>query len=196
MQTVADRPEAPTAIRTDLGAIFVSLELSRSTWLITSLSPGGGEKMSKQVVRGGGAGLVFRRGEPPDVNFLFKHALVQDAAYGTLLRGQRRELHARIAYVLEERLTTTAGAQPEILAHHFGNAGLIEKAVSYWQEAGERSKARSAMAEAIRQMRKALDLLSQLPDTPKRQRTELELQLALGGALIAATGHATDETAR
>ena len=141
-----------------------------------------------------GAGLVFRRGEPPDASFLFKHALVQDAAYGTLLRGQRRELHARIAHVLEERLTTTAGAQPEILAHHFGNAGLIEKAVSYWQEAGERSKARSAMAEAIRQMRKALDLLSQLPDTPKRQRTELELQLALGGALIAATGHATDET--
>ena len=141
-----------------------------------------------------GAGLVFRRGEPPDANFLFKHALVQDAAYGTLLRGQRRELHARIAHVLEERLTTTAGAQPEILAYHFGNAGLIEKAVSYWQEAGERSKARSAMAEAIRQMRKALDLLSQLPDTPKRQRTELELQLALGGALIAATGHATDET--
>ena len=141
-----------------------------------------------------GAGLVFRRGEPPDANFLFKHALVQDAAYGTLLRGQRRELHARIAHVLEERLITTAAAQPEILAHHFGNAGLIEKAVSYWQEAGERSKARSAMAEAIRQMRKALDLLSQLPDTPKRQRTELELQLALGGALIAATGHATDET--
>jgi class 3 adenylate cyclase/predicted ATPase len=141
-----------------------------------------------------GAGLVFRRGEPPDANFLFKHALVQDAAYGTLLRGQRRELHARIAQVMEERLTTTAGAQPEILAHHFGNAGLIEKAVAYWQEAGERSKARSAMAESIRQMRKALDLLSQLPDTPKRQRTELELQLSLGGALIAATGHATDET--
>jgi predicted ATPase len=141
-----------------------------------------------------GAGLVFRRGEPPDASFLFKHALVQDAAYGTLLRGQRRELHARIAHVLEDRLATTAEAQPEILAHHFGNAGLIEKAVSYWQEAGERSKARSAMAEAIGQMRKALDLLSQLPDNPQRQRTELELQLALGGALIAATGHATDET--
>ncbi|WP_420836853.1 ATP-binding protein, partial [Bradyrhizobium algeriense] len=89
-----------------------------------------------------GAGLVFRRGEPPDASFLFKHALVQDAAYGTLLRGQRRELHARIAHLLEDRLATTAGAQPEILAHHFGNAGLIEKAVSYWQEAGERSKAR------------------------------------------------------
>jgi class 3 adenylate cyclase/predicted ATPase len=142
------------------------------------------------------AGLVFGRGEPPDANFLFKHALVQDAAYGTLLRGQRRDLHARIARVLEERLATGADAQPEILAHHCGHAGLIEKAVSYWQEAGERSKARSAMAEAIRQMRKALDLLSHLPDTPERQRTEIELQLALGGALIAAKGHATEETGK
>lgn len=143
-----------------------------------------------------GAGLVFRRGEPPDANFLFKHALVQDAAYGSLLRGQRRQLHARIARVLEERLATVAEAQPEILARHCANAGLIEKAVSYWQEAGERSVARSAMAEAIRQMRKALDLLSSLPDTPERQRTELQLQLALGGALIAAKGHAAEDTGK
>jgi class 3 adenylate cyclase/predicted ATPase len=143
-----------------------------------------------------GAGLVFRRGEPPDANFLFKHALVQDAAYGTLLRGQRRELHARIARALEERLATAAEAQPEILAQHCGNAGLIEKAVNYWQEAGKRSKARSAMAEAIRQMRKALDLLPHLPDTPERQRIELQLQLALGGALIAAKGHAAEETGK
>ncbi|WP_247779614.1 AAA family ATPase [Bradyrhizobium sp. 170] len=143
-----------------------------------------------------GAGLVFRRGEPPDANFLFKHALVQDAAYGTLLRGHRRELHARIARVLEERFTKAAEAHPEILAHHCGNAGLIEKAVSYWQQAGQRSKARSAMAEAIRQMRKALDLLFELPETPERQRTELELQLALGGALIAAKGHGAEETGK
>jgi class 3 adenylate cyclase/predicted ATPase len=143
-----------------------------------------------------GAGLVFRRGEPPDASFLFKHALVQDAAYGTLLRGPRGELHARIAGVLEERLATAAEGQPEILAHHCANAGLTEKAVFYWQEAGERSKARSAMAEAIRQMRKALDLLSHLPDTPGRQRTEVGLQLALGGALIAAKGHAAEETGK
>jgi class 3 adenylate cyclase/predicted ATPase len=143
-----------------------------------------------------GAGLVFRRGEPPGASFLFKHALVQDAAYGTLLRGPRRELHARIACVLEERLATAAEVQPEILAHHCANAGLTEKAVFYWQEAGERSKARSAMAEAIRQMRKALDLLSHLPDTPGRQRTEVGLQLALGGALIAAKGHAAEETGK
>jgi class 3 adenylate cyclase/predicted ATPase len=141
-------------------------------------------------------GLVFGRGEPPDANFLFKHALVQDAAYGTLLRSQRRELHARIARVLEERLARGVQEQPEILAHHCGHAGLIEKAVSYWQEAGERSKARSAMTEAIKQMRNALDLLSHLQDAPGRQRTEAELQLALGGALIAAKGHAAEETGK
>ncbi|MEY9128494.1 adenylate/guanylate cyclase domain-containing protein [Bradyrhizobium yuanmingense] len=141
-------------------------------------------------------GLVFGSVEPPDANFLFKHALVQDAAYGTMLRGQRRELHARIAGALEERLARGIQEQPEILAHHCGHAGLAEKAVSYWQEAGERSKARSAMTEAIAQMRKALDLLSQLPDAPGRQRTETELQLALGGALIAAKGHAAEETGR
>lgn len=142
------------------------------------------------------AGLMFGRGEPPDANFLFKHALVQDAAYGTLLRSQRRELHARIAGALEERLATGSQEQPEILAHHCGHAGLIQKAVSYWREAGERSKSRSAMTEAIAQMRKALDLLSHLPDTPGRQGTETELQLALGGALIAAKGHAAEETGK
>lgn len=141
-------------------------------------------------------GLMFGRGEPPDANFLFKHALVQDAAYGTLLRSQRRELHARIAGALEERLARGIQEQPEILAHHYGHAGLIEKAVSYWKEAGERSKARSAMTEAIAQMRKALDLLSHLPDTRRRQGTETDLQLALGGALIAAKGHASEETGK
>ncbi|MGY4625394.1 ATP-binding protein [Bradyrhizobium sp. USDA 4486] len=141
-------------------------------------------------------GLVFGSGEPPDANFLFKHALVQDAAYGTLLRSQRRELHARIAGALEERLARGIQEQPEILAHHCGHAGLTEKAVSYWREAGERSKARSAMTEAIAQMRKALDLLSHLPDTAKSEGIETELQLALGGALIAAKGHAAEETGR
>ncbi|MGY3037414.1 class 3 adenylate cyclase/predicted ATPase [Bradyrhizobium sp. USDA 4354] len=164
--------------------------------LLTSIAQRRDSELRAALDRLISAGLVFGSGEPPDANFLFKHALVQDAAYGTLLRGQRRELHARIAGALEERLAGGMQEQPEILAHHCGHAGLIEKAVSYWQEAGERSKARSAMTEAIGQMRRALDLLSRLPDTSGRQRTETELQLALGGALIAAQGHASDETGR
>jgi class 3 adenylate cyclase/predicted ATPase len=140
------------------------------------------------------AGLMFRSGEPSEANFLFKHALVQDAAYNTMLRGQRRELHARIADAMEKELASPGQTQPEILAHHFENAGLIGKAISYWQEAGERSKARSATAEAIRQMRKALDLLSHQPESTESLGTELQLQLGLGGALIAAKGHAAEET--
>ena len=141
-----------------------------------------------------GAELVFRRGTLPGATFLFKHALVQDAAYHTLLRSRRRELHARIARVLEEEPTTAAAAQPEILAYHCAKAGLTDKAISYWQKAGERSMARSAMVEAIAQIQEALDLLRDLPDAPDRQRTELELRLALGGALIATRGHAAEET--
>ncbi|QIO32290.2 ATP-binding protein [Bradyrhizobium sp. 1(2017)] len=164
--------------------------------LLAAVAQRGDSELRAALARLISAELVFGRGEPPDANFLFKHALVQDAAYGTLLRGQRRELHARIARMLEDRLATGAQEQPEILAHHFGHAGLVEKAVSYWHKAGERSKARSAMTEAINQMRKALDLLSHLPDTPGHQRTEAELQLALGGALIAAKGHAAEETGK
>lgn len=142
------------------------------------------------------AGLLFRRGEPPRTSYVFKHALVQDAAYGSLLRGRRRELHARIARRLEEEPSMAAEAQPEILAYHCANAGLIGKAVCYWQKAGELSKARSAMTEAITQLQKALDLLPNLPDARDRHRTELEVQLALGGALLAAKGHAAEQTGK
>src|SRR5262249_45979277 len=136
------------------------------------------------------AGLVFQRGTPPQATFLFKHALVQDAAYGTLLRGKRRELHARVAHVLEEQWPETADAQPELLAQHFAQAGLVERAIAYYGRAGQRAVARSAMAEAIRQLKKALELLTRLPDGVARQRQELELQIALGRALIAAQGYA------
>jgi class 3 adenylate cyclase/predicted ATPase len=137
-------------------------------------------------------GLLFRQGVLPHVNYLFKHALVQEAAYGTLLRSRRREIHARIVRALEDD-PAAATSQPEILAHHCASAGLTAKAIFYWQKAGERSKARSAMLEAIAQIEKALDLLRALPDGPDRQRAEIELRLALGGALLAARGHASEE---
>jgi len=136
------------------------------------------------------AGLAFRRGAPPQATFLFKHALVQDAAYGTLLRGKRQELHARVAHVLEEQWPETAETQPELLAHHCAQAGLVERAIAYYARAGQRAIARSAMAEAIAQLKKALELLTRLPDGVARQRQELELQIALGRALIAAQGYA------
>jgi predicted ATPase len=136
------------------------------------------------------AGLVFRRGAPPQATFLFKHALVQDAAYGTLLRGKRQELHGRVANVLEKQWPETAETQPELLAHHCAQAGLVERAIAYYARAGQRALARSAMAEAIAQLTKGLELLTSLPDGPVRQRQELELQIALARALTVTQGFA------
>ena len=106
------------------------------------------------------AGLLSRQGVRPQASYLFKHALVQDAAYGTLLREPRRSLHARIAETLESRFAETAGSQPEILARHCAEAGLAEKAVAYWLKAGRQAMARSAMTEAVAQLRKGLDVLT------------------------------------
>jgi len=142
------------------------------------------------------AGLVFQRGSPPDATFLFKHALVQDAAYGTLLRGRRQSLHARIARVLEERFPSIAEIQPQTLAQHYAEAGMVEKSVAWWGKAGYRSAARSGMAEAVAQFQKALDQLVLLPGTPELQLQELQLLSGLGAALMVVKGFAALETGR
>ena len=139
------------------------------------------------------AGLVFRRGTPPHARFLFKHALVQDAAYSTLLRGKRQELHARVAKVLEERYPETLAVQPELLAHHFTEAGLAELAIEYRCRAGELAIARSTLVEAIAQLRLGLELVRSLPDGLERWQHELGLQVTLGRALNIAKGHASPE---
>jgi class 3 adenylate cyclase/predicted ATPase len=138
--------------------------------------------------------LVFQRGTPPDAVYAFKHALVQDTAHGALLRSSRQQLHARIAEALEARSPELTDTQPELLARHYSEAGLVEKSVDYWSKAGRRSAARSAMAEAAAQFQKGLDQLELLPDTPERERQELELQCALGAVLIALKGFAAPET--
>jgi class 3 adenylate cyclase/tetratricopeptide (TPR) repeat protein len=139
------------------------------------------------------AGLVFARGTPPDASYLFKHALVQDAAYGSLLRGRRQGLHRRIVATLEERLPETVQAHPALLAQHCQEAGLVEQAAVYWLTAGQQALARSAMAEAEAQLRKGLDALTTLSDGPWRQQQELDLQVTLGHALTATQGHTTVE---
>ena len=112
------------------------------------------------------AGLLFRQGVPPHATYLFKHALVQDAAYGILLRERRRALHARIAETLESEFVEIAENQPELLARHYTEAGLIEKAAGFWGKAGQRSVARSALVEAVAQLTRALDQIETLPSTP------------------------------
>ena len=118
------------------------------------------------------AGLLFRQGVPPHATYLFKHALVQDAAYGTLLREPRRALHARIAETLESQFTEIAENQPELLARHCTEAGLIEKAAGFWGKAGQRSLERSALVEAIEQFTRALDQIATLPATPALRREQ------------------------
>jgi len=138
--------------------------------------------------------LVLQRGTPPDAVYSFKHGLVQDAVHDTLLRAARQQLHAQIAEALEAHSPEMMDSQPEVLARHYGEAGLVEKTAFYWGKAGHRSAARSAMAEAVAQFQKGLDQLELLPDTPDRQRQELELRTSLGAALMVVRGFAAPET--
>jgi predicted ATPase/class 3 adenylate cyclase len=139
------------------------------------------------------AGLLFRHGQPPEARYLFKHALVRDAAYESLLRSTRQQLHTRIATVLEERFADTAAAQPELVAHHFTEAGLHARAVDYWHKAGQCAIQRSAHVEAIAHLTKGLEALQTLPETPERTEHELAMQLALGAPLQATKGYAAPE---
>jgi predicted ATPase len=140
------------------------------------------------------AGLVFQRGEPPTAEYLFKHALVQEAAYGTLLRRTRQQLHARIAAALEERFPDRVVREPEALARHFYEAQHPDRALGYWLEAGRRATERSANLEAIGHLTRALEALELLPLGAERDRQELTIQTAIGTPLIAVHGYAGAET--
>jgi class 3 adenylate cyclase/tetratricopeptide (TPR) repeat protein len=140
------------------------------------------------------AELVLQRGSPPEAVYSFKHALVQEAAHGTLLRGARQQLHRRIADALEAQSPELMETHPELFAQHYAEAGLVEKSVMYWGRAGKRSAARSAMTEAGAQLQKALDQLAALPDSPERWRQELELRSALAAVLLAVKGNGAWET--
>jgi DNA-binding response OmpR family regulator/class 3 adenylate cyclase/predicted ATPase len=139
--------------------------------------------------------LLYRRGAEPDTVYIFKHALLQDAAHETLMRSRRRELHARIAAVLEERFPEVAEQQPTLLAQHHTEAGSVEQAVIYWGKAGRQSAARSAMIEAEAQLRRGLLLLSDLPNSRERKRQELDLLVTLASALRESKGHVHPEVA-
>src|SRR6185295_4396776 len=139
-------------------------------------------------------GLLFRKGVPPHASYLFKHALVQDTAYGTLLREPRRTLHARIAETLESQFAEMAESQPELLARHCTEAGQIEKAAGLWASAGQRSLERSALVEAAEQLTRALAQIAVLPATPALRREQIKLQVTLLAPLIDVKGFAAPET--
>jgi class 3 adenylate cyclase/tetratricopeptide (TPR) repeat protein len=136
------------------------------------------------------SGLVFRRGHLPEARFLFKHVLVQDAAYGSLLRADRRDLHQRIAEALEAHFPEIMETRPELLANHSTEAGMPERAVRYWLKAGQQALGLSGMVEAAALLRKGLSLIEAVPDSLPRQEHELDLQIGLGQAIIATQGYA------
>jgi predicted ATPase/class 3 adenylate cyclase len=139
------------------------------------------------------AEIVYQRGVPPQATYFFKHALIQDAAYQSLLRSTRQQYHQRIAQVLEAQFPETVTTQPELLAYHYTEAGLVETAIPYWQQAGQRAIQRSANLEAISHLTKGLEVLKTLPDSPERLQHELDLQITLGQALAVTRGYAAPE---
>ncbi|MGA7994050.1 MAG: adenylate/guanylate cyclase domain-containing protein [Bradyrhizobium sp.] len=181
---------APTR---DVAQIAAALGRHFSHELISAVAAMPRQQMDDALAQLANAELIFRRGTPPDAEYTFKHALVQDAAYGTLLRSRRQQIHARIAATLEDQFPDIAVAQPALIARHCAEAGLTEKAVVYWLKAGQQALARSATTEAAAQLRKGLDALDGLPDGPGRQQLELDLQIPLGWALIAAKGFSAPE---
>jgi len=142
------------------------------------------------------AELLYQRGHPPQAQYLFKHALIQDAAYQSLLRSTRQQYHLRIAQVLAEQFPETTQTQPELIAQHYTEAGLREQAIGYWQQAGQQALQRSANLEAVQHLTTGLELLTTLPGTSTWAQQELDLQLALGSALTATKGQAAPEVER
>jgi class 3 adenylate cyclase/predicted ATPase len=207
---VLDRKLPPLAIPTTLqDSLMARLDRLASVRLVAQIGAAIGREFSYALLRAVSrlseseleaalarlvaSGLVFQRGTPPEAVYTFKHALVQDAAHGSLLRSSRQQLHAQIADALETHSHELVESQPELLAQHYAEAGLVEKSVAYWGKAGRRSAARSAMAEAAAQLQKGLDQLTLLPETTERQRQELELWSSLGAALRFVKGQATPE---
>jgi predicted ATPase len=139
------------------------------------------------------SGLISRRGPPPDTSYVFKHALIQDAAYATLLRSRLAEIHGRIATALEARFSELVDRQPELLARHLTEARLTDKAADWWLRAGQLASARSANKEAIGHLTKSLTMIEKLPLTEERLRRELEVQSALAAPLLAIKGQAAPE---
>jgi hypothetical protein len=153
-----------------------------SPWDEGTLQPG-----LQQLVA---AEFLYQRGLPPQATYLFKHALIQEAAYQSLLKSTRQRYHQQIAQALEAQFAETAETQPELLAHHYTEAGLSAQAIPYWQRAGQRASERSAHLEAIAHLTKGLEVLATLPNTPERAQHELDLQLSLGPAWMVIKGWA------
>jgi class 3 adenylate cyclase/predicted ATPase len=163
--------------------------------LLRAISPLDEAMLQEALAQLTEAGLLYQQGLPPQSSYTFKHALIQDTAYQSLLRSTRKQYHLEVARALSKQFSEIAEVQPELLAHHYTEAGLAETAIDFWQRAGQIAKERSAHVEAISHLKKGLDLLSDLPSTSAHLQKELRLQTALGPALMACKGYAAPEVA-
>ena len=161
--------------------------------LLRSVSPWDEETLQRGLQQLVEAEFLYQRGLPPQATYLFKHALIQDAAYQSLLKSTRQQYHQRIAQVLEQQFPETAETQPELLAQHYAQAGLTEQAIAYWQQAGEHASNRSAYLEAVSHFTAGIELLTTLPTTPEHIQQALALHIALGAALQVTKGQAAPE---
>jgi class 3 adenylate cyclase/predicted ATPase len=178
----------------DIAQIGAAIGREFSYRLLAAIAPLPDAELQEALAQLTAAELIFAHGEPPDCVYSFKHALVQDSAYESLLRTKRQQLHSRIADVLKEQFPATVETQPELMAHHLAQAGLIQPAIDYLRIAGQRAIERSANAEAIGHLKRALELLQTLPAGPERTREALGLEVMLGQAMIAGRGYAAPET--
>ena len=163
--------------------------------LLAGMAPLDDGKLQSSLQQLTDAELIFRRGTPPDATYTFKHALVQDAAYASLLKSRRQQLHARIGQILEERSAAGVETLPEVIAHHYTEAGLAERAVRYWWQAAQVAIQRSATLEAIAHLEAGLKLFGSLPANKEYLRVELDMQVAMGTACMAAKGWSSPITA-
>jgi class 3 adenylate cyclase/tetratricopeptide (TPR) repeat protein len=184
---------APTR---EVAQIAAALGRSFSHELISAVAQISRQKLDDALEQLVHAELIFRRGTPPHAEYTFKHALVQDAAYSTLLRSRRHQLHGHITAILEAHFPEIVQTQPEVLARHSAEAALPDKAVGYCLKAGQQAMARWAMTEAVAQLRRGLEFLSGIPDETLRNERELDLQIMLGQALVATKGYGADEPAQ
>jgi predicted ATPase len=161
--------------------------------LLQAVSPWDEETLRRGLQQLVAAEFLYQQGLPPQATYLFKHALIQDAAYQSLLRSTRQQYHQHIAQVLEARFPETVETQPELVAHHYTEASLSTQAIPYWQRAGQRALERSANLEAAAHLTKGLEVLAALPDTPERAQQELVMQTTLGPALLVTKGQASPD---
>src|SRR5262249_52131075 len=177
----------------EIAQVGATLGREFSYELIQAVSPLDERSLQQALAKLMEAELLYQRGQPPQARYVFKHALIQDAAYQSLLKSKRQQYHQQIARVLEEKFAETTETQPELLAHHYTEAGLVTQAIPYWQQAGQRASQQSAYVEVINHLTKGLELLKALPNVPERAQQELMLQISLGPALMVTEGFAAPE---